>query len=95
MIVIDSAEASEGCGGIQVGLWSLVAFHVVTGVFSAMALCGLEKAICGWKLLTAFVVFDLIVLTWAQVTYFRSQAHDCQASSPALYFYLMAEIMFF
>ena len=65
------------CGGIRVVLWSLFAFHIVSGLFCAMALCSLEKRFCSSYLIVALGIFDVIILIWAQVTYFRSQSHDC------------------
>ena len=45
--------------------------------------------------LIGVVVYDMIILTWAQVTYFQSQETNCIDTVPILYFWLMGQILFF
>ena len=45
--------------------------------------------------LLGVTVYDCVILVWAQVTYFQSQETNCIDTVPVLYFWLMAQIMFF
>lgn len=45
--------------------------------------------------LLAILVYDLVMITWAQVTYFQSQTTNCIDTVPVLYFWLMGQILFF
>ena len=45
--------------------------------------------------LLAVIIYDMIVITWAQVTYFQSQQTNCIDTVPVLYFWLMGQILFF
>ena len=58
-----------------------------------MALFGLEKKLCNTCWLTIFIVFDGVILFFAQNTYFKSQMTNCMATVPQLYFWLMSQIM--
>ena len=83
------------CAGIRIVTWCLFVFHIVNGLYCAMALCGLEKKICSQIMLTGFILFDVILLIWTQVTYFYAQGQMCNIAATTLYFWLMFEIMFF
>ena len=69
--------------------------HILNFIFSALALCGLEKKFCISYVLLALVIFDLVVLGWSQATYFKSQSYNCNLEMPSIYFWLMSEILFF
>jgi hypothetical protein len=83
------------CAGIRLVTWFLTFLHIVNFLVSATCLCGLEKKYGRAWMLTAFVLFDGIILIWANVTYFKSQADNCIDNAASIYFWLMGEIMFF
>ena len=58
------------CAGIKLASWALFSLYIVTLLLQAMCLCGLEKKCCSIMGLIGVVVYDMIILTWAQVTYF-------------------------
>ena len=60
------------CAGIKLASWSLFSLYIVTFLLQAACLCGLEKKFCSSMGLLAVLVYDLVVITWAQVTYFQS-----------------------
>ena len=80
---------------MEVVCWALFSLHVCNLIFSLMALCGLEKRLCVSYLLLALMLYDSIVLVWAQTTYFQSQNFNCNLEMPDTYFWLMGEILFF
>ena len=57
--------AYQECIAMKVVCWALFALHICNFLFSALALCGLEKRICISQVLLALVIFDGIVLIWA------------------------------
>ena len=75
--------------------WALFVLHVCNFLFSALALCGLEKKFCISYVLLAMILFDCVVLVWSQTTYFNSQSFNCNLEMPDVYFWLMGEILYF
>lgn len=60
------------CAGIRLVTWFLNMVHFVNFLCCAMCLCGLEKRYGRSWMLYTFVLFDGIILVWANVTYFKS-----------------------
>ena len=60
------------CAGIKLASWAMFTLYVITFFFQSMCLCGLEKRCCSNMGMLAVAIYDLIVLTWSQVTYFQS-----------------------
>ena len=83
------------CQSMEVVCWALFALHIVNAIFCLMSLCGLEKRFCISYVLLALVLFDGVVLVWAQTTYFQSQSYNCNIEMADVYFWLMGEILFF
>ena len=83
------------CAGIRLVTWFITGLHLVNFLASACCLCGLEKKFGSTWMLYFFVLFDGIILVWANVTYFKSQADNCIDNAASIYFWLMGEIMFF
>ena len=75
--------------------WALFTLHVINCIFSLMALCSLEKRICISHVLLALVVYDAVILIWAQCVYFKAQSFNCNIQKGDVYFWLMGEILFF
>ena len=50
----------------------LFVLHILNFIFSALALCGLEKKWCISYVLLALIIFDLVILAWSQATYFNA-----------------------
>ena len=75
--------------------WMLFVLHILNFIFSALALCGLEKKYCISYVLLALFIFDLVILVWAQSTYFNAQSFNCNLEMASVYFWLMCEILFF
>ncbi len=44
-------------------------------------------------MICVFVVYEIIILAWLQVTYFNSQQRNCMNSAPDLYFWAMGQIL--
>ena len=65
--------AFQECQSMKVVCWALFMLHICNFLFSAMALCGLEKRFCINYVLLALIIFDAVVLIWSQATYFQSQ----------------------
>ena len=80
---------------MKVVCWALFALHIANFVFGSLALCGLEKRLCNNYMLIALMIFDAVVLIWAQATYFQSQGYNCNVVMADYYFWLMSEILFF
>ena len=74
MILNDKEEldliAFPECQSMKVVIWALFALHIVNFVFGSLAICGLEKRLCNMYMLIALMLFDGVVLVWAQTTYF-------------------------
>jgi hypothetical protein len=58
------------CAGIKLASWAMFTLYCLTFLFQAMCLCGLEKRCCTNMGMLAVLIYDMIVLTWSQVTYF-------------------------
>ena len=83
---------------MEIVLWALTALHCCNFLFNCFAICGLEKKckhLCNNYTLLAMMLFDIIVLVWAQSTYFKSQHFNCNIEMADVYFWLMGEILFF
>ena len=87
--------AFQECQSMKVVCWALFVLHICNFLFSAMALCGLEKRFCINYVLLAPIIFDAVTLCWSQATYFQSQKYNCNVVMPDYYFWLMSEILFF
>ena len=85
----------QECIGMHVVIWMWFALHISNAMFSAMALCNLEKKLCHTYVMLALLIFDLIVLVWSQTVYFNAMAYNCQLEMPEVYFFLMGEILYF
>lgn len=83
------------CAGLDVVNWALFALHVVNAIFCSMTLCNLEKKVCTQMGLIVLLLFDVVMLVWAQITYFNSQRYNCTIETPGAYFWTMGEILFF
>ena len=64
--------AYQECQGMGVVCWALFVLHICNFLFSLLALCGMEKRLCISQVLCALVIFDSIIMVWAQITYFQS-----------------------
>ena len=83
------------CAGIKLASWALFSLYCVTFFLQLLCLCGLEIKYCSSMGLLAILVYDLVMITWAQVTHFQSQTTNCIDTVPVLYFWLMGQILFF
>ena len=79
---------------MRVVCYALFVCHDVILLFSAMAICGLEKRMCNVAILAGAMIFEIIILTWAQIIYFQSQNYNCNVVIATEYFWLMGEILF-
>ena len=91
----ENLDPTGMCMSMYVVCWAMFMLHICNFLFNCLALCGLEKRICISQVLLALVIFDGVVLIWAQATYFKSQSVDCNIKKPDIYFWLMGEILFF
>ena len=90
-----STMSYQQCQSMTVVCWMLFVLHILNFIFSALALCGLEKKYCISYVLLALFIFDLVILVWAQSTYFNAQSFNCNLEMASVYFWLMCEILFF
>ena len=86
--------AFSECQSMRVVCYALFVCHDVILLFSAMAICGLEKRMCNVAILAGAMIFEIIILTWAQIIYFQSQNYNCNVVIATEYFWLMGEILF-
>ena len=93
--VVPSSTSYQQCQSMDVVCWMLFLLHLLNFIFSCLALCGLEKKFCISYVLLALIIFDFVVLIWANSTYFKAQSYNCNIETPAVYFWLMGEILFF
>ena len=97
-----SAEPIVDCGGIRLTLWLVFSLHIVNSVEMFINLTGLEKALCSSFWVCLFMIFEVTILIYMQVTYFESQVENlalnkvsCHSVTPLLYFWLMGQILTF
>ena len=90
-----STMSYQQCQSMEVVCWMLFILHIMNFIFSALALCGLEKKWCISYVLLALIIFDIVILCWSQATYFSAQSYNCNLEMPEVYFWLMGEILFF
>uniref|UniRef100_A0A7S3CN82 Uncharacterized protein n=1 Tax=Strombidium rassoulzadegani TaxID=1082188 RepID=A0A7S3CN82_9SPIT len=91
--ILEMEEYSDTCGGINIVLWAVICLHFVNLLVSLVNICGLEIKLCNSNMVCCFSIFELTVLVWMQVTYFRSQEDSCMTNAPVYYFWLMLQIL--
>ena len=67
-----SDENAPSCGGIKMVLWAVICLHFVNTLMCLINLCGLEVKLCNSNGVCCFSIFEMTMLVWMQVTYFRS-----------------------
>uniref|UniRef100_A0A7S3N4K5 Uncharacterized protein n=1 Tax=Strombidium inclinatum TaxID=197538 RepID=A0A7S3N4K5_9SPIT len=90
--IVKDPEAPS-CGGIKMVLWAVICLHFMNSLMCLVNLCGMEVKLCNSNMVCCFSIFELTMLVWMQVTYFRSQEYTCMVSAPKLYFWLMFQIL--
>ena len=65
------------CGGIKLVLWTTIILHFVNSLMAMINLCGLEMKLCNSNMVCCFSIFEMTMLVFMQVTYFRSQDDNC------------------
>ena len=71
----------------------LVALHVVNALLAIVNLAKLEKKMCFLNFALGVGVFEVIMFSWLQLTYFQAQTDRCMAREPLLYFFIMGQIL--
>ena len=65
------------CAGLKMASYAFWFFYISNTAFSSLALVGLEKKLCSTAGIGVFIVMDLVILTYAQYTFFKSQKTNC------------------
>ena len=77
------------CGNLAFNLYVVICLHSLNILMSLINLCGLETKICNQNAVCCFMLFEIAVLVFMQVTYFNSQYNDCLRTAPDLYLWTM------
>ena len=73
----------------------MLGLYGVMFVLHFICLFHLEFKLCNALAFYVVIAFDVVILAWANVTYFESQLTNCMDTVPVLYFWLMGQILFF
>ena len=84
---------TNDCGSLRLVLYAVICLHFINIIMTLINLCGLEVKICNGNSICAFSIFEITVLVWMQVSYFKSQDSNCLTSAPDLYIWLMGQIL--
>ena len=91
--ILEQEKYTEACGGIYIVLWAVICLHAINSLVCLINLCGLEVKLCNSNMVCCFGIFEMTILVWMQVTYFRSQEDSCMTNAPVYYFWLMLQIL--
>ena len=81
------------CGSLRIVLYAVICLHFINILMTLINLCGLEVKICNGNAICAFSIFEITILCWMQVSYFKSQNSNCLTSATDLYVWLMGQIL--
>ena len=74
-------------------LYTVVWMHAVNIMMCLINLCGLETKLCNSNMVCCFLIFEIMMLVWIQVSYFNSQSGNCLTGSTTLYLWTMGQIL--
>jgi len=75
--------------------WTMLGLYGMMFVFHLILLFHLEFKMCNSLAFYVVIATDVVILAWANITYFESQTTNCMDTVPVLYFWLMGQILFF
>ena len=73
--------------------WLIQLLHCFNIVLALINLSGLDEKVYTANSACYITLFEMVMLTWMQISYFKGQDNQC-IKVPDLYFLLMAEIPF-
>ena len=88
-LIMDEGGTSEDCGGILLVLYAVICLHAVNSLVGLVNLIGKERSCCTSNMICCLGIFEITILVWMQVAYFRAQDESCMTKSPVYYFWLM------
>ena len=75
-LVLEDNDAD--CGGLRFNMYLIIALHFVNILVSILNMTGCEAKLAKYgNLVCGFLVFELLMLTFIQVSYFKSQFKNC------------------
>jgi hypothetical protein len=81
------------CDSLRFVIYAVCVLHATNMLVGMINLCKCETKVCNMNFIVLFLVYEMAVLLWMNVTYFNSQRRDCMSSAPRLYFWVMAQIL--
>ena len=60
------------CGSLRLVLYAVICLHFINIIMTLINLCGLEVKVCNGNAICAFSIFEITILVWMQVSYFKS-----------------------
>ena len=87
--IFEDDSERDDCGGIQFVLYGVIALHMVNFMVGFINLIGKEVACCNQNMVTCLSIFEVTILVWMQISYFRAQDDNCMTRAPLYYFWLM------
>lgn len=86
-------SSTNDCSGLALNLYVIICLHSSNIIMCLVNLCGLETKICNQNAVCCYMLFELAVLVFMQVSYFNSQYNDCFRIAPDLYLWTMGQIL--
>eukprot|EP00352_Strombidinopsis_acuminata_P007296 CAMPEP_0176350570 /NCGR_PEP_ID=MMETSP0126-20121128/9581_1 /TAXON_ID=141414 ORGANISM="Strombidinopsis acuminatum, Strain SPMC142" /NCGR_SAMPLE_ID=MMETSP0126 /ASSEMBLY_ACC=CAM_ASM_000229 /LENGTH=193 /DNA_ID=CAMNT_0017700661 /DNA_START=17 /DNA_END=598 /DNA_ORIENTATION=- len=83
----------DDCGGIMIVVWGLFSVNVVNFLVCSATLCGITRRFCRCTGVSAYVIYQVVILIWANIVYFQSMESNCANYAPAVYFWLFMNIL--
>ena len=78
---------------LKTTLWLIFAMHIVNSIECLLNITTCEKYLCSGMLLCIFFIFEVTILVYMQVEYFKGM--QCINETKLMYFWLMGQILIF
>ena len=69
-LILDNNQ--NDCGNLAFNLYVVICLHAANILMALINLCGLETKICNQNAVCCYMLFEISVLVFMQVTYFNS-----------------------
>ena len=87
-------DNTSDCANLSFTLYAVVCLHGINILMSLVNLCGLETKICNQNAVCCYVLFEMTILVFMQVSYFSAQYSNCITSTgAAFYWWTMGQIL--
>ena len=81
------------CANLRVVLYAVICLHAVNILMTLINLCGLEVKLCNSNMVCCFIMFEITMLAWMQVSYFNSMSRNCLTNVPNLFLWTFGQIL--